>query len=370
MKQIFGVLALWPFLTFASLHHAYKDYFDVGVAVSGKQLFTDSKVKIISRDFNSVTAEYSMKWRSVEVQPSIYDFSWTDSFTSYAGNHGKNVIGHTLVWYKSNPEWLFVNAEGKAATREQLLSKLQSHINTYVGRYRGKIKGWDVVNEAFNYDGSFRNSSWLEIIGEDYIEKAFEFAHQADPNAELYYNDYGLVHKPKQDAVVALVKRLKKKGIPIHAIGIQGHYSLTYPDLNKLDKTIRHFAKLGVKVMITELDVSVLPFPGNEERGEDAVITSDRMSELNPFVEQLPDNIEQQLTERYVALFKVFLKHHTAVSRVTFWGLTDAHNWRNNWPIPGRRDYPLLFDRSLKEKLPYKALIELPGRAHEFREKS
>jgi endo-1,4-beta-xylanase len=362
MRLIFGLLAFWPFLAFASLHNAYKDYFDIGVAVSGKQLFTDSKVQIINRDFKSVTAEYSMKWRFVEVQPAIYDFSWTDNFINYAGEHGKNVIGHTLVWHKNNPEWLFMNAEGKAETREQLLSKLQSYINTYVGRYRGKVKGWDVVNEAFNYDGSFRNTPWLEIIGEDYIEKAFEFAHQADPSAELYYNDYGLESLKKQQAVVALVKRLKKKGIPIHAVGMQGHYSLTYPDLTKLDKAIERFAKLGVEVMITELDVSVLPFPGKEERGEDAVITPDRMSKLNPFVEQLPDKIEQKLSERYVALFKVFLKHHKTVSRVTFWGITDAHSWRNNWPIPGRTDFPLLFDRNLKEKLPYKALIELPSR--------
>lgn len=360
MKFVLAVVTLWPFLAFADLYRAYKDHFDIGVSVSGKQLLRDDKIKVVNKNFNSVTAEYSMKWNFVELEQGVYNFSWTDSFIDYAENNNKNVIGHTLVWHKSNPEWLFVDADGKPETKKKLLRKLEYHINTYVGRYRGKVKGWDVVNEAFNFDGSYRSSPWLDIIGEDYIEKAFEYAHQADPGAELYYNDYGLVNPKKQDAVVALIKRLKKKGIPIHAVGIQGHYSLTYPDLKALDKTIARFAKLGVKVMITELDVSVLPFPGQEERGEDAVISTERMTALNPFVEQLTDEAMQQSTNRYRDLFCIFLKHSNTISRVTFWGVTDAHSWRNNWPIPGRTDFPLLFDRALKPKPVVKALLELP----------
>lgn len=342
-----------------SLKEAYKEEFLIGVALANNDLSNSGVTAIVNNEFNTVTAEFGMKMAHILTEPGVYNFSWLDNFAHFAKDKGHALVGHTLVWHKSLPDWFFLNEHGNNLKREQLLNKLRQHINTYVGRYRGQVLGWDVVNEAFNYDGSFRNSPWLEIIGEDYIEKAFEFAHQADPNAELYYNDYGLVNPKKQAAVVALVKRLKKKGIPIHAVGIQGHYSLTYPDLRQLDKTIARFAKLGVKVMITELDVSVLPFPGQEERGEDALISTERMTALNPYAEQLPDDIQQQLADRYVSLFKVFLKHHESISRVTFWGLNDASSWRNNWPLQGRTDYPLLFDRDLKPKKVYDALLKV-----------
>ncbi|MEH8018600.1 endo-1,4-beta-xylanase [Rheinheimera muenzenbergensis] len=375
MSFVFKVLIkaiLLVFFVFASgisamsLKDAYKNEFLIGVALANKDLTNSSITTIANNEFNTVTAEFGMKMTSILPESGVYNFAWTDQLFGFVKKSGHFVVGHTLVWHKALPEWLFCDRMGQKLKRDQLLLKLQQHINTYVGRYRGQVLGWDVVNEAFNYDGSFRNSPWLEIIGEDYIEKAFEFAHQADPNAELYYNDYGLVNPKKQAAVVALVKRLKKKGIPIHAVGIQGHYSLTYPDLNKLDKTIARFAKLGVKVMITELDVSVLPFPGVEERGEDAVISAERLIELNPYPNQLPDEIQQQLTSRYRDLFCVFLKHQSAVSRVTFWGLTDSRSWRNNWPIEGRTDYPLLFDRALNAKPVVDALLELPASRDDF----
>ncbi|WP_434931614.1 endo-1,4-beta-xylanase [Shewanella sp. HL-SH5] len=341
------------------LKDAFKDNFQIGVALANRDIRNSRVTDIVNIEFNVVVAEFGMKMANVLPEQGIYNFTWTDEFFDFAKENGQVVVGHTLVWHKAIPDWFFLDAKGQKLKRDQLLLKLQRHINTYVGRYRGQVLGWDVVNEAFNYDGSFRNSPWLEIIGEDYIEKAFEFAHQADPNAELYYNDYGLVSPKKHASVVALVKRLKKKAIPIHAVGIQGHYSLTYPDLKALDKTIARFANLGVKVMITELDVSVLPFPGPEDRGEDAEINVARAQQLNPYPEQLSEEAMQQFTNRYRDLFRVFLKHSNSISRVTFWGLTDAHTWRNNWPIPGRADYPLLYDRALKPKPVVKALLEL-----------
>lgn len=356
----FVIFALSTSPSFAKgLADAYKDKFYIGTAVSPDSLFDKDIQRLVSSEFNSVTAETNMKLRHVAANQRAYDFNWSDSFVELGVKNNQFVVGHTLIWHKSLPDWFFVQLDGKRLNRDQLLTSMRQHIYTFVGRYRGQVKGWDVVNEAFNFDGSYRSSPWLDTIGEDYIEKAFEFAHQADPGAELYYNDYGLVNPKKQDAVVALIKRLKKKGIPIHAVGIQGHYSLTYPDLKVLDKTIARFAKLGVKVMITELDVSVLSFPGQEERGEDAVISTERMTALNPFAEKLPDEIEQQLTDRYVSLFKVFLKHHNSISRVTFWGITDASTWRNDWPVEGRTDYPLLFNRDLQPKKVYHALLEL-----------
>lgn len=359
---ILFLLTSWPIYgkTEANLASAYKDYFSIGVALSKTDTQSEAVRRMVLDNFDSVTHEFAMKWSQVEVKQGIYDFSHIDSFVALNAGADKRIIGHTLVWHKANPDWLFKQEAIKpTAARDFYLDKLKTYIFTMMGRYRGKIYGWDVVNEAFNYDGSFRKSPWLDTIGEDYIEKAFEFAHQADPNAELYYNDYGLVNSKKQTAVAALVQRLKVKGIPIHAIGIQGHYSLTYPDLTKLDETIQRFAKLGVKVMITELDVSVLPFPGQEERGEDALISAERFTELNPYSEQLPDKIQQQHTNRYRDLFCVFLKHKNTVSRVTFWGLTDSRSWRNNWPLEGRTDYPLLYDRNLQPKPIVAELINL-----------
>lgn len=343
-----------------NLASAYKDYFSIGVALSNSDIQSEAVRRIVLDNFDSVTHEFAMKWSQVEVQKGIYDFTHTDSFVDLAIGADKKIIGHTLVWHRANPEWQFEhNAIEPKAIRKFYLDKLKRHIFTMMGRYRGKVYGWDVVNEAFSYDGTFRQSDWVKLIGEDYIEKAFEFAHQADPDAELYYNDYGLVHKEKQDAVVALIKRLRKKGIPIHAVGIQGHYSLTYPNLEDFSEMIKRFSKLGIKVMITELDISVLPFPGLEERGEDVVISERRMNSLNPYVEELPENIEHSQIERYKGLFCVFLRHSDVISRVTFWGVTDERSWRNNWPLAGRVDYPLLFDRNLKPKKVFNNLKRL-----------
>jgi len=350
-----------------NLAGSYQGYFSMGVALSKTDTESEFIKKIVLENFDSLTHEFAMKWSQVEIKPGVYDFSHTDRFVDFAANADKKIIGHALVWHKANPTWLFDSEIiGFPTARDYYIDKLKKHIFTIVGRYRGRIYGWDVVNEAFSYEGGVRQNHWVKLIGEDYIEKAFEFAHQADPDAELYYNDYGLVNPKKQAAVIDLVKRLKNNGIPIKGVGIQGHYSLTYPDLKQLDKTIASFAKLGVKVMITELDVSVLPFPGQEERGEDSVIGSERLIELNPYVEQLPDNIQIQFTNRYRDLFCVFLKNNKSIDRVTFWGLTDSRSWRNNWPLKGRTDYPLLFDRDLQPKPVFASLIELSSTYKNF----
>ncbi|GGO64705.1 endo-1,4-beta-xylanase [Bowmanella pacifica] len=336
----------------------YREYFDIGVAVSTSDLSEFEKSSIVKKHFNSLTHEFSMKWSQLEVKPGKYEFEMVDQFVAWGHEHGKKLVGHTLVWHKANPDWLFTEDDSNLS-RAKLLARLEKHISTVVGRYKGKVYGWDVVNEAFGYDGTFRKSPWLNIIGEDFIERAFEFAHAADPDAKLYYNDYGLVHKSKQDAVVRLIQRLKSKGIPIHAVGIQGHYSLTYPDAKLLDEAISRFASLGVEVMISELDVSVLPFPGPEERGEDAEINNLRAAELDPYSGALPTDIEAQLADRYQELFCVLLAHRASVNRVTFWGISDAESWRNNWPLPERMDHPLLFDRNLKPKLVVERLLHL-----------
>jgi endo-1,4-beta-xylanase len=233
---------------------------------------------------------------------------------------------------------------------------MHDHIAAVVGRYRGRVNGWDVVNEALNDDGSLRQSQWQRIIGDDYIAKAFEYAHEADPKAELYYNEYSLENEAKRKGGVELIRKLLAQGVPVAAVGLQGHYHMDWPDADKVDATIAAFEALGVKVNITELDVDVLPRvrSGNSA---DVSATAAANVDSNPYVDGLPAAQQQALAERYAALFRVFLKRRGAITRVTFWGVTDRGSWLNNFPARGRTNYPLLFDRAAKPKPAFDAVV-------------
>ena len=244
----------------------------------------------------------------------------------------------------------FQNKAGTDATRDELLSRMKEHINTVAGRYGEDIGAWDVVNEALNEDGSMRDSKWRQIIGDDFIAKAFEFSALAAPNSKLYYNDYNLFKPEKREGVIKLVKQLQAKGIRIDGIGIQGHYALDYPDLQQLEDSIVAFAALGVDVMLTELDVSVLPFPDEENQGADISLDIELQDKYNPYPNGLPNDVNEQLAQRYHEIFALLAKHKEKIGRVTFWGVHDGQTWRNGWPMSGRSDYPLFFDRNLTLK--------------------
>ena len=229
------------------------------------------------------------------------------------------MIGHTLVWHRQTPAWVFKDAQGEFVNRETLLNRLRDHIQKVVGRYKGKIKGWDVVNEALNEDGSMRQSNWQKIIGDDYIEKAFQFAHEADPDAELYYNDYALENEPKRNGAGRLIQKLKAKGVRIDAIGLQGHNNLNWPTIKQQEETIKAFAKLGIRVNITELDLNVLPHV-DEERGPTTVLTE----ELNPYSSALPVSVQTAQAKRFADLFAIYLKHRDVIDRITFWASQTA----------------------------------------------
>jgi endo-1,4-beta-xylanase len=229
-----------------------------------------------------------------------------------------------------------------------------------VGRYKGRIQSWDVVNEALNEDGTLRQSKWMKIIGEDYIVKAFQYAHEADPQAELNYNDYSLENEAKRSGAIALIKKLQAQGIPVAVVGVQGHDSLDWPSAELEDATITAFAKLGIKVAITELDIDVLP---PVVRGSADVSLSVKADpKLNPYANGLPDAVQKALAKKYADLFAVYLKHRAVMSRVTFWGVTDGDSWKNNWPVVGRTDYPLLFDRAGQPKPAFDAVIQQAAR--------
>jgi endo-1,4-beta-xylanase len=261
------------------------------------------------------------------------------------------VIGHTLVWHSQTPRWVFEGTAGKPATKEEVLKRMRDHIHTVAGRYKGKIKGWDVVNEALADGGPdvLRDSPWRRIIGDDFLDHAFRFAREADPKAELYYNDYGLEDPRKRANCVKLLKGMLERKVPIDGVGTQSHFDLNRPSIEEIEKTIKEFSALGLKVMITELDVDVLPSrgpAGNADIGR----REQGNSATNPYTTGLPDDVQQKLAKRYADIFKVYVRHQKSVTRVTFWGVNDGQSWLNGFPIRGRTNHALLFDREFKPK--------------------
>jgi endo-1,4-beta-xylanase len=279
-----------------------------------------------------------------------------DQYVAFGEKHHMFTVGHCLVWHNQVPDWVFRDDKGNFVDRVTLLKRMHDHISTIVGRYKGRIQSWDVVNEALNEDGTLRQSPWLKIIGEDYIAKAFQYAHEADPQAQLTYNDYSLENEAKRNGALALIAKLKAQGVPITSVGIQGHDSLEWPSVEDEDATISAFAKLGVKVVISELDIDVLPSVTRQQSAEVSLKVLED-PKLNPYANGLPPSVQQELAKRYAGLFGVYLKHRDVVTRVTFWGVTDGDSWRNDWPVKGRTSYPLLFDRSGQPKPAFQAVI-------------
>jgi endo-1,4-beta-xylanase len=244
-----------------ALKDAFKEKFLVGAALNEAQ-FTGqnaAETALVKKQFNTITPENILKWEKVHPEPGRYDFAPGDAYVAFGATNKMFVIGHNLIWHEQTPKWVFEDAAGQPVTREILLQRMREHIFAVVGRYRGRIQGWDVVNEALNDDGTLRDSPWRKIIGDDYLAQAFAFAHAADPAAELYYNDYCLENEPKRAGAVALVKKLQAAGVPITGVGVQSHVNLTWPSLPQEEATLAAFGELGLKVMITELDVDVLP---------------------------------------------------------------------------------------------------------------
>ena len=313
----------------------------------------------MKQQFNSITPENVLKWEAVHPRPGVYDFALPDRYVAFGERNGMFIVGHTLVWHNQTPAWVFQDSNGRAASRDTLLARMRDHILTVVGRYRGRIKGWDVVNEALNEDGSLRQSPWMRIIGPDYIAKAFQYAHEADPEAELYYNDYSLENPAKRAGAIALIERLRAEGIAVKAVGLQGHQTLDWPTAAAEDSTIAAFARSGVRVNITELDVDVLPRTTSSQGAEVTMRVGGREATLDPYAGGLPDSVQQALARRYAELFAVYLRHHDAIDRITFWGVRDGDSWLNNWPVRGRTNYPLLFDRDGRPKPAFDAVVRV-----------
>ena len=330
----------------------------MGAALNPAQ-FTEEDARgamLVKAQFDAITPENVLKWERVHPQTNSYSFELPDRYVSFGEKNHMFIVGHTLVWHNQVPAWVFQGENGNPTDREALLKRMSDHIHTVVGRYQGRINGWDVVNEALEEDGTLRQTAWLKIIGEEYIAKAFQFAHEADPQAQLYYNDYNLENEAKLKGALELLKKLQAQGVPISGVGIQGHYHMDVPTDGQVDAAISAFGKLGLKVMVTELDVDVLPL-AFQYVGADVALSAELQPKLNPYAKGLPRSVQQALARRYAGLFGVYLKHHGTLTRVTFWGVSDGDSWLNNWPGKGRTNYPLLFDRNGRPKRAFDAVI-------------
>jgi endo-1,4-beta-xylanase len=338
-----------------TLRQAARERVLIGAAISSRALARPVLASLVAEQFSCVTAENEMKPFSLQRVQGSFTFERADRIVAFAEAHNMQVIGHTLCWHSQSPRWMFQDSDWRPLSRDAALANLKAHIETVVKHFKGKVKGWDVVNEAVN-DASepyLRNTQAQRAIGDDYVLKAFEFAHHADPDAELYYNDYGIEVSPKRERALRLIRQIKAAGLRIDAVGIQGHWSLESPNVAEIERGIRAFANEGLKVMITEMDIDVLP--RNRAFGADVAATE--RQGRDPYRSALPDAVQQKLADRYGELFALFMRC-PQVTRVTLWGVGDGDSWLNNFPVWGRTNYPMLFDRQLRPKPAFGAVIK------------
>lgn len=328
----------------------FRKYFDVGVAVNvGALRGADSALLV--KEFNSITPENDLKIGPIHPREDQYNWRNGDAIVDFAQRNNLKVRGHNLVWHHEGqtPKWIFLDG-GKPASKALVLQRLKEHIFTVVQRYKGKIWAWDVANEVISdkADEYLRPSEWFRICGEDFIINAYKWAHEADPNAQLFYNDYNEISPVKRAKMIRLIRSLQQQGVPIHGVGLQAHWAVNEPSRGQLDSTLSDFAQLGINIHITELDISVYPkeHDARPRRPEDdhTTFTADR---------------ENQQIEKYRMCFELFKKYDKAISSVTFWNLSDKYSWLDNFPVQNRKDYPLLFDQQLQPKKAYWEVVKV-----------
>jgi len=391
-----------------SLREAFSAYFPVGTAINRSQATgtggrrgveqVTQEVALVKHQFNQVTAENDMKWQLIHPREGAdgYDFGPADAFVNFGLSNRMEIVGHTLVWHSQTPNWVFAGtnpapavtnaatvvtpvpsaapastnapgtpAAGRArfgpglgggqfgryngprASRDELLQRMRDHIHTVVGRYKGRVKVWDVVNEALADGGPenvLRNSLWLEIIGPDFIAKAFQYAHEADPDAILRYNDYGLENPVKTQKLIALIKTLQEQKVPVHAIGTQAHLNVSTAGFEQMDRSLTEIAKLGLPIHVTELDINSAQ---SGQRGTGADVAANAATTQGGLV----SDADRKLADAYSGIFRAFLKHRDSVKMVTFWGVNDAVSWR-------AQGKPLVFDGENQPKPAFQAIID------------
>ncbi|MFN8356130.1 MAG: endo-1,4-beta-xylanase [Spirosomataceae bacterium] len=339
------------FQTIPSLKETFKSDFGIGLAMNNAQIEEkDPQItEFIARQFNMATPENIMKSALIHPRWDTYNFDLADKLVEFGKKYNLKINGHTLIWHSQLPTFIRT-----IHSKDSIQTFFTEHIKTVAGRYKGKVFSWDVVNEALNEDGTLRKTVFLDNLGDGYLAEAFRLAQEASPNTELYYNDYNNEQPAKRAGCIAIIKKIKASGARIDGVGIQGHWHVGKVPFKDIEESILQYAALGMKVMFTELDIEVLP---RNFQGADVNQRMTNNAELNPYTAGLPDSVQQQLAADYAALFNLFLKHKDKVTRVTFWGLNDANTWLNNWPVRGRTNYPLLFDRNNQPKPAFYAVI-------------
>lgn len=343
----------------ATMKDAAKDRFLIGTALNEVQIrgLDTAGVRVVREHFNAIVAENCMKSQPIHPQRDRYNFDAPDRLVAFGEQNGITVTGHTLIWHSQLPRWFVYRDDGTLRSAEELKAIMKEHISTVVGRYKGRIKGWDVVNEAIMEDGSYRRSPFYEILGEEFIPLAFQYAHEADPDAELYYNDYNMWAEGKRNTVVKLIGELRERGLRIDAVGMQSHMGMNHPDFAEYEKSIEAFAAAGVKVMITEFDMSALPTAYVGADLADGGIDPARA--MNPYPDSLPAEAYEAWHKRMEQALEIMLRHSGDITRVTFWGVSDGDSWLNNFPVRGRTDYALPFDRGHRAKPIVARFIEM-----------
>lgn len=352
------------------LKEAYKNAFTMGCSVNDAIVRGRDSIsrKLVLQQFNSITAENVMKAETLNPRPGVWNFAPADAFVKFGEENKMFIIGHTLVWHNQTPDWFFNDESGKPKTHDAVVEQMRSYIETVAGRYKGKIHAWDVVNEVIDNDGSYRQTTWVKGIGDgdELVKLAFKYASQYAPGTELYYNDFNVWRPTKRDGIARMVRMLKKEGIRIDGVGIQGHWGLNYPKNEYIEAAIDTFSSLGVKVMITELDVDVLPI--TKEGQLIGKIMNDPQWQLeefrtflNPYAKGLPVEVENQLASRYAELFRIFYNKRDKIDRVTVWGLHDGMSWKNDYPVPRRTNYPLLYRRDKTPKTALDSVLNVPA---------
>lgn len=351
-----------------TLQEAVADYFYMGTALNVSQIHEKNVEvdSVIKTHFNAIVPENCMKSGLIHPEKDTYFWDDADAFVNYGEKNKMLITGHCLAWHSQAPSWLFVDDDGNDVSREELIARMTDHITSVMGRYKGKIKGWDVVNEALNEDGTLRESKFYQIIGSDWVEIMFSIAEKVDPEAELYYNDYNMFVPEKRDGAIRLVKSIQDKGIKVTGIGMQSHISMDNPDLKVYEESIEKFSELGT-VMITEFDLSVLKWP-TRRMTADIAERAEYMKQMDPYKEGLTDSMAVAQHARFKEVFDIWKKHSDKITRVTAWGVNDGNSWKNNFPMPGRTDYCLLFDRENQPKQIVKELIAEANKAKETHE--
>lgn len=325
------------------LGEQYRNYFDIGAAVNLHTIETQKE--LLATHYTSVTAENDMKFERIHPEPELYTFDAADKLVGFAVQHGMRMRGHTLLWHNQTPDWVFQGEDGAPAGRDLLLERMKSHMDTVAGRYKGRIYGWDVVNEVIEDKSGvwLRDSNWLQIIGEDYIAKAFQYAHEADPTALLFYNDYNECFPEKRDKIIRLLQSLKEQEVPIHGVGLQGHWNLNGPSIEEIREAIERYAALDLQLQVTELDISMFDF---EDRRSDLLAPTAEMLELQ--------------AERYEQVFRLFREYKDSITSVTFWGAADDYTWLDDFPVRGRKNWPFVFDEAHQPKPSFWKITDWP----------